>query len=135
LSTNTAAKPRGTRVATPSSYPIRVSEDTIEQLTEVFQLLADKSRIKILLALAREGEVNVSTLCHLLKQSQPAVSHHLTLLRKSKLVGFRRDGKHNFYHLRSGHLCQLLEQLFTESGNSHRQIHLEGFTLVYKRHR
>src|SRR5437879_3992398 len=55
--------------------------------------------VKIMLLLAH-GERNVSELCDDLgSQSQPAVSHHLALLRHGKLVEPRRDGKHNYYDL------------------------------------
>src|SRR5262245_55728583 len=70
---------------------IKVSHETLGGLSQVFKQLGDESRLKILLALAQEGELHVSALCHLLRQTQPAVSHHLTLLRMSGLVGFRRQ--------------------------------------------
>ena len=113
--------------------PIRVSDSTIHRMTDVFKLLADKSRLKIVLALAQDGELHVSALCDLLGQSQPAVSHHLTLMRMVGLVGFRRDGKHNFYHLASGHVRDLLEQFFADSGNGHKQIQFEDFALAFRR--
>lgn len=113
--------------------PIKVSDSTIHRLTDVFKLLADKSRLKIVLALARDGELHVSALCDLLGQSQPAVSHHLTLMRMIGLVGFRRDGKHNFYHLASSHVRDLLEQFFADSGNGHKQLQFEDFALTFKR--
>src|SRR5207248_2667079 len=92
-----------------------VSDETIYELSEVFGLLADKSRLKILLTLAREGEKHVTALCELLgNASQPAVSHHLTLLRKSGLVASRRDGKHNYYRLTSSRVRDLLEQFFAD---------------------
>ncbi len=112
---------------------VPVSEQTIEGLTEVFKLLADKSRLKILLALAQDGELHVSALCELLEQSQPAVSHHLTLLRMRNLVGFRRDGKHNFYHIDSALLSELLDRFFSDTGNGHKQIQFDDFSLAYKR--
>jgi ArsR family transcriptional regulator, arsenate/arsenite/antimonite-responsive transcriptional repressor len=102
-------------------------------MTDVFKLLADKSRLKIVLALAQDSELHVSALCDLLGQSQPAVSHHLTLMRMVGLVGFRRDGKHNFYHLASGHVRDLLEQFFADSGNGHKQIQFEDFALAFRR--
>ena len=86
-----------------------------------------------MLALAQDGELNVSALCELLNQSQPAVSHHLTLLRMTGLVGYRRAGKHNFYRIQSGLVCELLEQLFADSGNGHKQLHFDDFSLAYKR--
>ena len=67
-----------------------ISDRTVASLVQYFKLLADDSRLRILLTLAREGETHVSALCQMLGQSQPAVSHHLTLLRMSGLVGYRR---------------------------------------------
>src|SRR6516225_5816754 len=94
----------------------RPSPRTLSGLTRVFKQLADESRLKILLALAQEGEMHVSALCQLLNQTQPAVSHHLTLLRMTGLVGFRRDGKHNYYHVESAFLGDLLEEFFGDVG-------------------
>jgi ArsR family transcriptional regulator len=119
--------------ANGSTSPIKVSDSTIHRMTDVFKLLADKSRLKIVLALAQDGELHVSALCDLLGQSQPAVSHHLTLMRMVGLVGFRRDGKHNYYHLASGHVRDLLEQFFADSGNGHKQIQFDDFALAFRR--
>ncbi len=109
-------------------------------MTAVFKLLADASRLKIVLALAQDGELHVSALCAMLNQSepgfkysQPAVSHHLTLMRMVGLVGYRRDGKHNYYHLASGHVRDLLEQFFADSGNGHKAFQFDDFALTFKR--
>ena len=126
-------KPRAGKVSTKGTSAILVSDSTIYRLTEVFKLLADKSRLKILLALAQDGELHVSALCELLNQSQPAVSHHLTLMRMTGLVGYRRDGKHNFYRLDSSLVRDLLEQFFADSGNGHKQLQFEDFSIAYKR--
>ena len=66
---------------------------------QVFKLLSDETRLRILfyLALSPDGELHVTDLCNRLGQSQPAVSHHLALLRVSGLIESRREGKHNFY--------------------------------------
>jgi len=120
------AKPAARKAA------LRVPDDTIKSLAEVFKLLADKSRLKILLALAHDGETHVSALCRLLEQSQPAVSHHLTLLRMAGLVGYRRDGKHNFYRVDPTQVGDLLERFFADSGNGQRQIQFPGFALAYR---
>ena len=77
--------------------------------------------------------MHVSGLCELLDQTQPAVSHHLTLLRMTGLVGFRRDGKHNYYRIESGLVRDLLEQFFADAGNGHKAIQFEDFSLAYKR--
>jgi len=128
-----AAKPRGAKVPAVPVSALRVSGRTINGLAQVFKLLADESRLKILLALAQDGELHVSALCDLLEQTQPAVSHHLTLLRMSGLVGYRRDGKHNYYRIESGLVCQLLEQFFADAGNGHKQLQFDDFSISYKR--
>jgi ArsR family transcriptional regulator, arsenate/arsenite/antimonite-responsive transcriptional repressor len=132
--TQVPTSPR-TRTVRPSldTSPIKVSDELLHRMTDVFKLLADKSRLKIVLALAQDGELHVSALCDLLGQSQPAVSHHLTLMRMVGLVGFNRHGKHNFYHLASGHVRDLLEQFFADSGNGQKSLHFEDFALTFKR--
>ena len=110
----------------------QVGDETISELAEVFKILADRSRLKILLALARDGEMHVSALCELLEQSQPAVSHHLTLLRMQDLVTYRRDGKHNFYRVDSSRVRQLLEEFFTGVGNGSKLLQFPDFSLAYR---
>jgi DNA-binding transcriptional ArsR family regulator len=134
LSTQAPPSPRtrGPRTVSETT-PIKVSNETLHRMTDVFKLLADMNRLKIVLALAQDGELHVSALCELLGQSQPAVSHHLTLMRMVGLVGFNRQGKHNFYHLASGHVRDLLEQFFADSGNGQKSLHFEDFALTFKR--
>jgi ArsR family transcriptional regulator len=127
------SKPRGTKIPLKDSSPLRVAPHTISGLAQIFKQLADESRLKILLALSQDRELHVSALCELLNQSQPAVSHHLTLLRMTGLVGYRRDGKHNYYRIQSSLVCELLEEFFADSGNGHKQLHFEDFLLAYKR--
>jgi ArsR family transcriptional regulator len=132
--TSTATvKPKGTKPVPKTTSEIKVSGRTINGLAQVFKLLADESRLKILLALSQDGELHVTALCDLLDQTQPAVSHHLTLLRMAGLVGFRRDGKHNYYRIESGMVSTLLEQFFADSGNGHKQLQFDEFYIAYKR--
>ena len=132
-STAINGRPRGHKAPAKASLSaMNVSDGTIQSLSEIFKLLADRSRLKILLALAQDGEMHVSALCDLLGQSQPAVSHHLTLMRMSGLVGYRRDGKHNFYHVDSGLVRDLLEQFFADSGGGS-QLQFEDFSLAFKK--
>src|SRR5437868_14709264 len=95
-----------------------ISDRTVSSLVQHFKLLADDSRLRILLTLSREGEMHVSALCQMLGQSQPAVSHHLTLLRMAGLVGFRRDGKFNYYRMDASLLGDMLEKLFADAGRA-----------------
>ena len=60
--------------------------------------VSDPTRLQVILILA-EGERHVGALCAQLSQSQPAVSHHLALLRHGNIIAPRRQGKNNFYSL------------------------------------
>jgi ArsR family transcriptional regulator len=75
-----------------------VGDRDLDQLTGLFQLLSDKTRLRILLLLA-DGERNVNTLCKFLRLPQPTVSHHLGLLRIRNVIGNRRQGKEVYYTL------------------------------------
>jgi DNA-binding transcriptional ArsR family regulator len=70
----------------------------VEQLTNLFRLLSDRTRLNILLTLA-EGERNVGSLCHELGLPQPTVSHHLGLLRVNNIITNHRKGKQVYYSL------------------------------------
>lgn len=83
-----------------------------KDLVQVFKLLSDETRLKILMYLLREGELHVSALCERLGQSQPAVSHHLALLRVAGLIEPRRDGKHNFYSIQRNRFHEIVAELF-----------------------
>ena len=85
-----------------------VSEQAVRELAQVFKLLSDETRLRILFYLAQNSELHVTDLCNRLGQSQPAVSHHLALLRVSGLIESRREGKHNFYSVRTDHFGELL---------------------------
>ncbi len=81
----------------PSTSP-GLSDGVLDQLTDFFRLLSDKTRLNILLLL-RAGEQNVTALCEKLALPQPTVSHHLGLLRMNNLIDNRRAGKQVFYGL------------------------------------
>lgn len=102
-----------------------------ENLVELFKLLADDTRLRILFLLQHKRELNVRALCGLLKQSQPAVSHHLALLRSAGLIEMRRDGKHNFYRLLSRRFDQLLGMVFPVASGGQPQIHFQTGVLSY----
>src|SRR5437588_664354 len=66
---------------------------SLPRAAAVFHMLGDESRLHILLLLTGHEELNVTALGKALGQSQPAVSHHLSLLRMAGLVRFRREGR------------------------------------------
>jgi DNA-binding transcriptional ArsR family regulator len=71
----------------------------IRRVAELLKQVSDPTRLQVLMLLS-EKERNVTELCaDLGTQSQPAVSHHLALLRHGRLIEPRRSGKHNFYAL------------------------------------
>lgn len=117
----------------PAPASDRTEDASLRAMTEVLKLMADKSRLKILVTLARRGEMNVTDLCAILGQSQPAVSHHLTLLRMKGLVGYDRRGKNNFYHLDMTLLRDLLERFFSDCGDGAKRFSLEDFSLTFQR--
>src|SRR5215475_418444 len=112
-----AAKPKQPGGSRPmQAATSSVSEKSIRELANVFKLLSDEGRLRILAYLAQNTELHVSDLCQRLGQSQPAVSHHLALLRVSGLIESRREGKHNFYCVRTEHFGELLVNLFSATG-------------------
>ena len=60
--------------------------------------VSDPTRLQVIMILSA-GEQHVGALCAQLSQSQPAVSHHLALLRHGGIIAPRRQGKNNFYSL------------------------------------
>ena len=84
-----------------------------QDLVVLFKLLADETRLRILHYLMQKPELNVRTFVGLLGQTQPAVSHHLALLREAGVLQFRRDGKHNFYRLAAKRCQAFLDTAFS----------------------
>jgi ArsR family transcriptional regulator, zinc-responsive transcriptional repressor len=77
------------------------AEQRLKQVQKAAILLkqvSDPTRLQVILMLS-EGERHVGALCDDLHQSQPAVSHHLALLRHGGIIAPRRQGKNNFYGL------------------------------------
>lgn len=111
-----------------------LSDQLEKDLVQVFKLLSDETRLRILMYLMREGELHVTALCERLEQSQPAVSHHLALLRVAGLIEARRDGKHNFYSVRAKHFHRIMGELFHSiTATEQDQIRFQDFILTQKK--
>ena len=82
-------------------------EDT-EKIAELFRLLGNPTRIKIIRVLGRD-EVCVNDLAFQLNMTQSAVSHQLNLLRAKKVVKCRKDGKRALYSVSDYAFLQLLD--------------------------
>jgi ArsR family transcriptional regulator len=99
-------------LAPPGLSPEMLSDSVARDLVRVFKVLSDATRLRIIYFLLQADELHVRALCDLLGQSQPAVSHHLALLRVSGLIDARRQGKHNFYRLLPAAFHKLLDQVY-----------------------
>ncbi len=109
-----------------------LSDQMVNELCQVFKLLADETRLRILLYLSQEKELNVTELCERLTQSQPAVSHHLALMRVAGIIEPRRDGKHNYYSVREEHFHELMRSLSVTRGGKNPQLRFHDFVLSYE---
>jgi ArsR family transcriptional regulator len=118
--------------AVETRFP-ELSSELEKELVQVFKLLSDETRLRILVYLAREAELHVTALCDRLGQSQPAVSHHLALLRVAGLIKARRDGKHNYYSVRHSRFRGLIEQVFQNISDSGKdQFRFDEFVLTHE---
>ena len=103
-STDTDSKnetPTSKASSTKANKAAKESEQRLKQAQRAANLLkqvSDPTRLQILLMLM-DGEKHVGALSEQLSQSQPAVSHHLALLRHGGIIVPRRQGKNNFYGL------------------------------------
>jgi ArsR family transcriptional regulator, zinc-responsive transcriptional repressor len=84
-----------------------LAEDQVSLIVEVFRMLADPTRIRVLWALT-EGESSVNDLAEKVDKPAPSVSQHLAKLRMARLVRTRRAGTTIFYSLENEHVGQLV---------------------------
>ena len=84
-------------------------EEKLLDLAELFKVFGDSCRFRILFVLF-EAEVCVCDLAEALRMTQSAVSHQLGILKRSKLVKSRREGKSVFYSLSDDHVRAIISQ-------------------------
>ena len=82
-------------------------EEEFYDLSELFKMLGDSTRVKILYALS-QGEMCVCDIVELLDVTQSAVSHQLRLLKQARLVKYRRSGKSAIYSISDDHVYTIL---------------------------
>jgi DNA-binding transcriptional ArsR family regulator len=85
----------------------QLPDDQANLIVEVFRMLADATRIRVLWALT-DGESSVNELAEMAGKSAPSVSQHLAKLRMARLVRTRREGTTIFYSLENEHVRQLV---------------------------
>jgi ArsR family transcriptional regulator len=84
-------------------------EETMLDLADLFKMFADSTRVKIICALL-EAEMCVCDISALLGMTKSCISHQLRLLRQTKLVKNRRDGKIVYYSLDDEHIKDILDK-------------------------
>ena len=97
---------QGAANETPEEMP---DEELLYDLADLFKIFSDTTRIKILYALMGR-ELSVSDIAEATETSQSAVSHQLRILKQSRLVKFRRDGRNINYALADAHVYTMLNQ-------------------------
>lgn len=85
-----------------------LDENTAAELSELFKIVSDPTRLKILWAI-NDGEVCVCCISELLGISVSAISHQLKTLRQAHLVRARREGRNIYYSLEDHHVKILLD--------------------------
>ncbi len=89
----------------------------VELAVEVFAMLADATRVRIILALS-DGEKSVNQLATIVGKTPAAVSQHLAKLRLARFVTSRQDGTRVFYRLANEHARQLVTDAIFQAEHS-----------------
>ncbi|WP_246846285.1 ArsR/SmtB family transcription factor [Humibacter ginsenosidimutans] len=94
------------------------STDTVTDLADVFSLLGDPGRLRILMSLLSGGEMCVCDLAATTTMSESSVSHALRLLRAHRVVSVSRRGRMAYYRLDDAHVRMLLDLGLTHTGHT-----------------
>lgn len=96
----------------------RLSEDQVYELSEMFRLMSDPSRLRIILSCLAE-KVSVGDMAQQLKLSPSLVSHHLRLLRAARLLQAERQGRQVFYQVTDEHVLRMLGDMVDHVAEEH----------------
>ena len=124
------AKKRSGPVHEPASGGDELPASVLRDLVGAVRLLADETRLRILFDLAQHGKRNVGDLSARLGMSQPALSHHLALLRVAGFVATRRAGKFQLYSIRPEALGDVIAGALAATGHGPRKLRFHDFTLA-----
>jgi ArsR family transcriptional regulator len=86
-------------------------DEILFDLSELFKVFGDSTRVKILYALF-QSQMCVCDIAALLNMTKSSISHQLRILKQSKLVKYKRDGKIVFYSLDDKHIKNIFDQAF-----------------------
>ena len=85
-----------------------LNDDKIIDISELFKIFGDSTRVKIINCLIN-GEMCVNEIASNICMSQSAVSHQLRILKDSKLIKYRKDGKEIYYFLADDHVEKIFK--------------------------
>ncbi|KAB2379361.1 MULTISPECIES: ArsR/SmtB family transcription factor [Actinomadura] len=91
--------------------------ETVGELAQVFGLLSDPGRLRVITALLEGGEMCVCDIAASCGQSESSVSHALRLLRANRVVRVRRAGRMAYYRLDDSHVRMLLDLALAHVGH------------------
>ena len=83
-------------------------ENRIMELAEIFKLISNSTRLKIVIAIM-EQELCVCDISSILNLSQSAVSHQLRVLRGARLAKYRKQGKMVYYSIDDDHVANIIK--------------------------
>ena len=91
----------------------KIPEDSeISNEAEIIKALADPTRLKIVYILSKTDELCVCQIIETLNKSQSTISHHLNILKKAKIVDWRKKGQWIYYSLKNPGIINGLNIIF-----------------------
>jgi ArsR family transcriptional regulator len=114
-----------------SDNHVEPSPRALPHFTQMLSLLADETRLRMVMALAQDGELDVTAMVALVGRRQPLVSHNLALLRLAGLVSYREEGTAHLYRLEWGTLRYVLRRFFAAAGHGRQELRLGDYALEF----
>jgi ArsR family transcriptional regulator, lead/cadmium/zinc/bismuth-responsive transcriptional repressor len=105
-----------------AAAPVNASvldDGDIAQLADMFRLLGDPTRLKLVLACMTQQTASAGALAEAVGASPSLVSHHLRLLKAARLVTSKRDGKQIFYQISDAHIQSVLRDMIDHLQEDH----------------
>lgn len=107
-------EPDGPQPESSEVEPELMHREDVDEIVVVVKTLGDAVRFQIIDVLITKGEKNVTELIALTDTtSQPAISHHIGLMKAAGVIEPRRDGKHIFYEISRGRRGQIVRQIYS----------------------
>ncbi|CAM4452045.1 metalloregulator ArsR/SmtB family transcription factor [Paenibacillus phoenicis] len=86
----------------------KLNRHNFKDMTQIFKVLADHTRLKVAYALCDEDELCVCDVANIIGSTMATASHHLRLLRNMGIAKYRKEGKLVFYSLEDEQLKQMI---------------------------